>query len=78
MKAKIAIKVSQLLVRTAMEDAAMYAARREIERQTAEQLRGTRLERVSVTVHGCEQYLTPTSEWPMIPDSQDLTFTWVD
>lgn len=74
---KIQIRISRLLVRTAMEDAAMYAARREVERQVRDQIKGTRLEGCGLNVEGAEQYIMVT-EWPAIPDSHDLTFAWVD
>lgn len=74
---KIQIKVSKILIRTAMEDAAMYAMRREIECQTRQQVNKTWLEGCSITVEGCEIYFTPT-KLPKIPDTDDLTFVWTD
>jgi hypothetical protein len=71
------IKISQILVRTAMEDAAMYAARAEIERQVRQQITGTWLEGASLTVGGCEQYLFPLTEWPNF-SSEDMDFEWID
>lgn len=74
---KIKIEISRILVRTAMEDAAGYAARREVERQIRQQTKGTQLEGCLLNVSGAEQHITVT-EWPDIPDSSDLTFTWTD
>ena len=79
-KTKIEIKVSKLLMQMAMSDAAANAVREELTRQTREQLRGTWLENCPINVtYGFAEHPTPTiTEWPPIPDSQDLTFTWVD
>lgn len=74
---KIHIKISKILVRAAMEDAAMHAARREVTRQIHEQTDGTRLEGHGITLDGAYQYMTIT-DWPDVPDSPDMTFTWVD
>ena len=79
---KIEIRVSKLLMLTAMADASAIAVRDELTRQCREQLKGTRLEGCNLTVnYGFAEHPTPTiTQWPEIPapDSADLTFTWVD
>jgi len=74
---KITITLSKVLMRTAIEDAAMYAGRREIERQTREQIKGTRMEEANISVKGFESYVSRI-DWPEIPDTTDLTFEWTD
>jgi hypothetical protein len=77
---KIEIRVSKLLMLMAMNDASATAIRHELARQTREQLRGTWLENSRITVvYGFAEHPMPTvTVWTPIPDSQDLTFTWVD
>jgi hypothetical protein len=76
---KIEIRLSRLLVQMAMNDAAATAVCEELYRQTREQVRGTRLENSPISVHyGFADHTTTVVEWNPIPDSEDLTFTWVD
>lgn len=78
---KIEIKISKLLVATAMADASACAMRTEFQRQTSEQLKGTWLENCRITVvYGFDDHPTPTFTWSEVPapPTHDITFVWVD
>lgn len=76
---KIEIRVSKLLMQTAVEDASATAVREELTRQTVEQIKGTRLQGGRITVDfGFDKSTVQFTTWPEIPDSDDLTFVWVD
>lgn len=76
-KKKIEIKVSKMLIRLAIEDAATGAARAELAKQVREQIKGTYLEGSGIFVTKFEQYVDKIT-LHKIPDTADLTFTWVD
>lgn len=77
---KIKIKLSKKLVRDAAVRASNQASKNEIRRQTCLQIQGTHVENISIGVVGQALFVEPNvdARWPTPPDTEDLTFQWIE